>query len=225
MTGIHISLVLSLLTQPTAERPEAVIGKCDPVDGPRYKWTPEKRKEVRDSVRFTCQWLGASDLICDYMDLIVMRESTAAASVRHHQGKNENGLGPMGLGIRWHRDKWPGKDEDPQFCRPVVSALVAHEIIYRAFTRYGARSLLYIQAVYGGRIVCPRDYETGKVTGGCFLEPNARTRAAVCPRIEAYGHTCREAVSLKDLGRRTKTRDRRALADEIEEAFYEQCEC
>lgn len=169
-------------------------------------YTREQREETRARVRSTCQSVGASEIVCDYLDAVVIRESSGRAGVRHTLGEGENGLGAMGLSIRWHRDKWPGEDEDPMFCHPEVSALVTLAIMRRAIVRYEAGDLTEIQAIFGGSWDC---WGEGR-DRMCRAHPR-RTRD-LCTRMTRRGWSCYRPVRLRDLGREVKRRDRRIYA-------------
>jgi hypothetical protein len=220
MTALFKMLTAALLFvfSPPAALPDvgasSPIGRCDAADGStKVRWTEADRKEVRRRVKRACQKLGAAPIVCAYYDAVVVRESSGMASVRHHQGKNENGLGPMGLSLQWHRDKWPGKDEDPAFCTPEVSLAVAHAIVWRSFTRYHAESFLDVQAIYGGRWACHTDPQTGKRS--CFADPNQRTVDSVCSRMKARGYSCHAIVTKRDLGKKLSFGERRKWVEEL----------
>lgn len=190
--------------------PLSPIGQCDSADGSdRVQWTADDREEVRRRVRRACRSLGASPKLCAYYDAVVVRESSGMASVRHTLGKDENGLGPMGLSLKWHADKWPGRDEDPAFCTPEVSLAVAHAIVWRAVERYHAESLLDVQAIYGGRWSC-NTTDTGERV--CFADPGQTTVDSVCSRMRARGFSCYSLLTRADLGARIPRRERRAWA-------------
>jgi len=209
-------LIFLLLLFGNPERPVAEVGQCEPVGG-HYTWTQEARHETRSRAQAACEAVGASDAICAFVDAVVVRESSGRSGVRHTKGRNENGLGAMGLSLRWHRDKWPGKDEDPMFCQPEVSFIVAHAIMWRAVTRYHARSLLEVQAIYAGQWECFRDPETD--TRRCFANPTMRTVKSICGRLKMRGHDCHAPIDKSDLGKRIPFRERRAWAERVAEAW------
>lgn len=172
------------------------------------------RQEVRRRVAHACKHeLKAAPIVCAYYDLIVVRESSGRASVRHVKGKNENGLGAMGISVRWHADKWPGKDEDPALCTPEVSLVVAHAIVWRAFTKYHARSLTEFQAIYGGRWACWHNPDID--ARQCRADPNGQTIRAVCSRAEGRGFNCETAITKRDLGLRIPLGERRAWVERV----------
>lgn len=202
-----------------SERPDAIVGQCDPVDGQRPKWTPEARTETRKRVKRACKQLGGSKRMCAFLDLIVVRESSGRAGVRHTMGENENGLGPMGLSIRWHGGKWPGKDEDPMFCTPEVSTIVAMTIFHRARRRYNAETIVELQAIYSGRGRCYTNPETEKRE--CIPAPSARTYKLVCPGMERRGYSCRVPMEKKELGAFVPLEERRETAERLVEEWKE----
>lgn len=229
-------------SQALATEPGIVSGDfCDSREGPRAAWSAPEKARTRARVRKACQSLDAAPILCAYADAIVVRESFGgAASVRHQLGKNEDGLGPMGLSIHWHRDKWPGDDEDPAFCTPEASFIVAHEIFWRAVERYGADSIADIQDVYAGRFIC-REVDVwrrirwlenlpriGPVIQRwlprpekkCFPRRSARSEDAICSRMARRGFNCHARITVDDLGRRIKIGDRRRWA--LEQAFGNQ---
>jgi hypothetical protein len=192
------------------------LPKCDPDDGTKHKFTVAERNETHARVRRACKALGAAPVICAYMDAIVERESSGNPGARHHRGRDsdgvqENGLGAMGLSKRWHRDKWPGKDEDPYFCSPEVSATVAHAIFWRAMIRYQADTVADIQSIYGGHWKCHRDPMTGE-RAGCFASRDYGPDSPLCRRMERRGYSCYTPIKIEDLGRKIPLRDRRKFA-------------
>jgi hypothetical protein len=191
------------------------VGQCDPVDGPPLVWTAEAREETRARVQATCRAVGASRAVCAWLDASVVRESDGAPGVRHTRASGEWGLGPLGLSLRWHMDKWPGGDEDPAFCSPEASTLVALEIAHRAWTRYEARSLVLVQSIYGGRWRCYHDADTTERR--CFATQIENPR--LCAALGARDVDCHEPLHRRDLGRRVPLRDRRALAERLASDF------
>lgn len=151
-----------------ASAPAVEIGQCDPRDGEPYAWSLAMRRDVRARAQQACVSLGAAPIICLYVDEIIVRESSGRASIRHSRGNGEDGLGPMGLSLRWHADKWEGDDEDPKFCQPEVSVLVALEIMRRAIDRYNAVDIVGIQAVFGGHWRCERRDEYVRIEAGAW---------------------------------------------------------
>jgi hypothetical protein len=200
--------LFALLLSPLAAE-GSPIGKCDPVGGPALQWSAEERLEVRRMVRRGCKALGASEALCDFYDAVVVRESSGKASRRHTRGEGEHGVGPMGLNLASHSDKWPGRDEVPMFCNPYASLIVAHAVVWRAVTAYHASDLLDVQAVYSGRWYCT--LEDGKRR--CFADPNERTVRLICSRLEGRGSSCYAPLTRKDLGKRVPLRDRRAWVE------------
>ena len=198
-------------------RPLAVVGECDPKPGenrPRPKWTKEQRQEVSRRIRVACEHLQASPVVCAFYASVLWRESSGRAGVRHTKGENENGLGPLGLSLRWHRDKWPGKDEDPAWCTPEASLVTAHEIVWRAFTRYNAENMLDAQAIFGPfKKYCYADPNNGRRR--CYADPDYRTKRSICGRMGARGFSCHAKVTLKDLGVRVPKKERRAWVENL----------
>lgn len=211
---LNTALLVALLFSPPPadERPVGEIGQCNPRSGAAFRWTKEVRQETRARVKHACRASGSSPLVCAFADAVVIRESSGRPGVRHRRGQGEDGLGAMGLNLASHRDKWPGKDEDPMFCQPEVSFAVAHEIIWRAFTRYQARNFLEVQAIYSGKWDCWKD---PKGRRQCRAAPTHRTVKSICRRMEMRGFSCYDPITRKDLGRRTKKRDRRDWATEV----------
>jgi hypothetical protein len=192
-------------TAPVLEAPT-----CEPRGETARKYTHAERAETRARVKAVCEFTGAKPWVCAFLDAVVVRESDGRAGVRHHAGRNENGLGAMGISLRWHRDKWPGKDEDPMLCHPEVSALIALDIMDRAFRKYHAENAVDVQSIYAGRWECWTNPETGKRR--CAADANQRTVSAICDRMKARGHSCWKHVQRSDLGRRIPKRDRRKVA-------------
>lgn len=187
------------------------IGMCDPVDGPRIEWTDEQRAEVRSRVRAVTRWAKSARMVSDYLDAVGMRESSWSPSVRHTLGKNENGIGPLGLSQRWHGGKWPD-DPEPAFCSPEASALVALDIVRRAQERWGARNLIEVNAVFAGRFKCVE--EEGRKE--CFIVRNLAKDRDICMRLEKRGVDCRAELPKNAAGRRVPVRDRPAVAADLE---------
>lgn len=218
-----------------AREPGLVAGDyCDSI-GERTKWSAADKARTRARVQAACEELGASQIVCVYMDVIVCRESyCGAASIRHTRGHDadgvpEHGLGPMGLSLRWHANKWPGDDEDPAFCTPEASVVVAHEIFWSAVTRYGADSIADVQAIYAGRFRCAEidrwawvarigllgpivHRRLPKPRSECMPAPTARGEANICQRMVDRGFNCHARIGLADLGRRLPIDERRAWA-------------
>lgn len=213
-----IALLLSALvsTTPLPSSPPQ-MGVCTAPDAPNVAWPRKLRRETQARVQRACHDVGASKVICAFADAIVIRESSGRAGVRHRLGHNEHGLGAMGLSLRWHRDKWPGRDEDPQFCKPEVSFAVAHAVMWRAVTRYKATTLLEIQAIYEGRWFCFPHPTTGKPM--CRATPTRRTRGNICGRMRTRGFSCDEPITRKDLGRKVDRARRRDWALSLFESF------
>jgi hypothetical protein len=192
-----------------APAPALVPGDyCDARGEPRTPWTAEAKDRTRQRVSATTDALGVAPIIAAYHQLVVCREAFCGeASVRHLLGEDvlgrEDGLGAYGLSLRWQAGKW-GPDADPGFCSPEVSAVVAHELVWRAVTRYDAGNLVEVQSVYAGAVEC-RD-------GRCRFTLSARRRRGFCARLSGYGFDCATPISVADLGRRLAPDERRALA-------------
>lgn len=204
---------------------EGRIGECDPVGGPRLRWTAETKAETRARVQAVCKHLRASPLICEYLDVVVCRESfCGAAGVRHTRALGENGLGAMGLSVWWMRHLWPGTDEDPAFCQPEVTALVAIELVQRAVVRWNATNLVGVQAVYAGRFHTWVDDEgvTHRAPGRggeTLINPGlcARVNRRRLPSTKLA--SCMAPITAADVGRRVPARHRRELALELAARF------
>lgn len=233
---ILLSFVLLALSQccarsAHARQPGLIDGDfCDDPDEQREPWSREDKARTRARVQAGCKALRASPIICAYYQAIVSRESFGgAASVRHRLGANENGLGPMGLSLRATANKWPGHDEDPAYCTPEVSLVVAHEIVWRAVTVYNADSIADIQAIYGGRWRCTKTDRWRWITGvpmlgqlvarwfpgperECMPAPTAATEARICDRMASRGYNCHARITTADLGRRIPLEQRRSWA-------------
>ncbi|HVI00858.1 MAG TPA: hypothetical protein VM869_19205 [Enhygromyxa sp.] len=214
-----------------ARQPGIVDGDfCDAPDGPREPWTREAKARTRARVQAGCKALRAAPIVCAYYQAIVSRESFGGASSRRHTlGSTENGLGPMGLSLRMTANKWPGDDEDPAYCTPEVSLVVAHEIVWRAVTVYGADSIADVQAIYGGRWRCVTADRWRWITGvpmlgrlvarwlpgpdrECMPAPTAATEARICERMDGRGYNCHALITIEDLGRRIPLEQRRSWA-------------
>jgi len=194
------------------ERPLAKIGECDPRDGVKPIWTREMRREVRRDVQAACKAAEAAPIVCAYADAIVVRESAGRAGVWHELGRNELGLGAMGLSLRWHADKWPGKDEHPEFCKPAVSFVVAHAIMWRAVSRYKAETIAEIQSIYSGKWDCWHDPE-----GVRTCRPGwSRAIPGLCKRMESRGFDCHQKLPKRALGKRIPFRERRDFVASLE---------
>jgi len=167
-------------------------------------------RETRARVQAVCKEVGADPIVCAYMDAVVVRESSGRSGVRHTKGKNENGLGAMGLSLRWHRDKWPGEDEDPLFCHPEVTAVVSLAIMHRAMQRYKAKNIVEIQAIYAGNWTCQGEGRERK----CRARVTKRT-TNVCGRMSARGFDCWKTLTKKDLGRKIPMDERRAFVADM----------
>jgi hypothetical protein len=177
--------------------------------GERVPWSPERKAATRERVQGALAELGVARAVRAYHDAIVYRESFGGeASVVHALGEDsdgvpEYGLGTHGLSLRWHADKW-GEDADPAFCTPEVSTVVAHELIWRAVTRFGARNLVEVQSVYAGAFECR--------AGACRFTLAGDRRSGLCGRLRARGVSCWAPITERDLGRRLGAEDRRTWA-------------
>ncbi len=230
--------------------PQLPTPYCDAHGVRARAYTKAERRETRERVQEVCKQVGASKPVCAYLDAIVVRESSGRSGVRHtigspEHGVTENGLGAMGLSLRWHADKWPGDDEDPMFCVPEVSAIVALDIVHRAVKKWGANSLTEVQAVYGGQFGCSSGRERldpwrrafnrisaalshfgfsfgtfrPKVKRTCGLHVTPRT-VRVCRRLERYDVDCWAEIGEEDIGELPPMISRRELAARLH-AKYE----
>jgi hypothetical protein len=186
-----------------AQAYQSPIGSCDPVDGQRIEFSRHDRHQVRRMVRRTGRDLGAAPIFLAYLDAVTVRESSGASSRRHDGG---TGLGPHGLNPRSHGDKWPGRDEDPAFCRPRVSTLIVHAIAHRAVEKYGAENAWDIQAVFAGRFECVGNGTARPCTG----EQQDRTTSAICSRMASRGFSCYAPITARELGPKVPLSQRRA---------------
>jgi hypothetical protein len=137
--------------------------------------------------------------------------------VRHVRGRNESGLGALGLSTRWHRDKWPGRDEDPAFCMPEVATLVALDVVRRAQTKWGAGNLIDVQAIFAGWFRCVD--EEGRRE--CFIERYPGRERDLCARLDQRGIDCRAGLRKRAAGRAVPVDQRPALAVELAERWAE----
>mgnify|MGYP007022321895 CR=1 FL=1 len=245
LIGSQLYASRSALASPPDDKPKLKAPYCDPSGVKARRYSKAETMETRERVQAVCKHVGASKPVCAYLDAVVVRESSGRAGVRHTKGTpekgiTENGLGPMGLSLHWHRDKWPGKDEDPMFCHPEVSALVALDIVHRAYGKWGARNLTEVQAIYGGSWGCfrpeantrasaPIDAGVRVIAGmlGFVIPPiesldlrgekecgpviTARTRN-VCRRLDRYDVSCWRELSKEDIGTLPPMDERRDLA-------------
>ncbi len=186
--------------------------RCDSVDGARIAEARTKaaKRDTRARVQTVCRALRMSKEMCVFFDVIVCRESwCGVTTARHRKGPTEHGLGPMGLSLKWHANKWPGDDEDPMFCVPEVSAAVAAAIIRAAYYNYGAVNFTEVQAIYAGKFY--KNPDTGKMQP---RQTHGRAKA-ICRRLERRGVDCWRKLSRKEFGRRVRTADRRVFVDEL----------
>ena len=147
--------LLSIPAEPAPLEPlELPTPHCEPVGEKAGRYTHQKVKETKARLRYACKEMGGSPITCAFLDAVAIRESSGRSGVRHTKGDGENGLGVAALSLRWHRDKWPGDDEDPMFCHPEVSAIVVFDVIRRAYHKFQARNFLEVQAIYGGQWTC-----------------------------------------------------------------------
>lgn len=215
--AVHAPLTASTMVAPPpapASASASPVGLCDPRGGPRVPFTPDDRREVRDRVLSACKLAGDAPIMCAFYDAVVMRESRGRSSIRHTRAEGEDGLGPMGLSLRWHADKWPG-DADPAWCTPEASLAVARAIVRRAWVRYDAVDLLDVQAIYSGRWGC-------STLGGrrqCYADPSGRTRSIICGAMRRRGYSCHTKLKPGDFGKTIRKRDRAKWVDDMAAAF------
>lgn len=212
MLSTLLALVLSVGSEPQ-------IGVCDPVDGPPIRWSAEQRDEVRDRVGAACKALGAAPPVCAWLRVAGARESSWSPSVRHVRGRNEHGLGALGLSLRWHRRKWPGGGE-PAFCSPEAATIVALDIVRRAQVTWGARDLRDVQAVYAGRFRCV--IEQGRPE--CFIVRDPAKDRDVCERLEQHGVDCRAPLPKRAAGRHVPVHKRPEVAEGLARRWAERQE-
>lgn len=201
-------------------------------------WTAEDKQRTRDRLRLACEAAGGSDDYCAFWDAVTCREAwCGVASAVHVQGvdvdgEREYGLGPLGLSVKWHGDKWDGEDEDPAFCSPEVSFVVGHAIAWAAVERYGARNWVELQAIFGGggRRVCETDRlpswwwvfdgvpglqwltAFGPTSTSCEVYTLPRHASAICSRLGQRNIECRAPLTLADLGAKIPLEGRREWA-------------
>lgn len=200
-----LSLLLAL-----AVTPGVLPGDyCDLPGGQSTTWTREQRRQTFDRAEAVTDALGTSAIIAAYHQELIQRESRGRASVEHNYGFDsdgtpEHGLGAYGLSIRWHSDKLDGGG-DPGFCSPEISAVVAAEIMHRAWTNYGARTVLELQSVYSGRWDCTSQNR-------CVFTLSWKKRRDLCARMRDRGFDCHQELKHSDLGERLDPEDRRPWA-------------
>lgn len=205
------SLVLVGLLAGPVERPVGKVGQCDPDGGPRFQWTREQRREVRDRVHDACRAQGAALIVCAWLDVSGLRESSWSPSVRHRRGEREDGIGVLGLDKHAQRRRWP-EDPEPAWCQPEASVVVALSIARSAIRKWGARDVSDIQAVFAFRTFRDED-------GQLHVRKDYRANERLCKGMMARGFSCRRPVTLKDLGPRTPVEDRPARARELAALF------
>jgi len=150
--------------------PEEVF-LCDPVDGPRIKWTAEQRKAVRQLS--VIEW---------------RRQGAKGPALRWHD--DGTGLGAHGLNVRYF-------GEGVNLCDPRKSADRALSIARAAVLRYGAKTPWDVQAVYAGRFECVSAYRGEKTCTGTQQDA---TTSAVCGYMEDRGYSCHAPLTREDLG-------------------------
>ncbi len=157
------------------------IGQCEPLEGPRLKFTKAERAEVKARNMAAAEAMGWGPIFVAYFDAVAEREASYNPSVRHQLGRKENGLGLHGLGYI-HRKKWPGDWRD--MCTPEASLVVASEIAWIAVDKWGAESIWDVQHVFAGRLACVGG------PGKCTQEQMDRTTSAICERMELRDFSC-----------------------------------
>lgn len=204
-------MITTMITLLVAAAQAPTIGVCDPVDGPRIQWTAEQRAETKSRAMAACRRLKADPGICAWVSASGERESDWRPGVRHTKGKGESGIGPLGLSIRWHGDKWPG-DPEPALCSPEASVIVALDIARRAQERWGARNLIEVQAVFAGRFRCVTETDGSRE---CFIVRDIAKDRGICSRLEQRGVDCRAPLPERAAGRRVPVRDRPQVAADL----------
>lgn len=214
----HVPLRASSYVAPAHTPPPlqtSVVGLCDSRAGEKVPYTAQDRQEVRDRVKHACEMAGDAPIVCAFYDAVVMRESRGRASVRHNRARGEDGLGPMGLSLRWHADKWPG-DPDPDFCTPEASLAVARAIVRRAWVRYSVADLLDVQAIYSGRWGC---WASSSGKRSCVADPSGHTRAIICKAMRTRGYSCHTKLKASDFGAPIRKHRRGQWALDAHEGF------
>ena len=182
---------------------------CNARDEPRVPWTRDAKRRTQTRVERVLGALRVAPIIRAFHRVVICREAFCGeASVRHTLGGDvrgrEDGLGAYGLSLRWHKNKWPGEDLEPALCTIEVSTVIAHELMWRAVTRYGARNLAEVQAVYAGAVSC--------VEGDCRFELSLSKRRGFCERLSSHGYDCAAPITEQDLGRRLGPDERQEWA-------------
>lgn len=211
-------MILALLMAVAAE--VGIVGQCDPREGPGLLWTEEAQNETRDRLATACAspLVKASPAICAWVDVSFDRESGYAGGgpgVWHTRGTGDVGLGPLALSLKWNRARWPGEDEYPAFCQPEVSVVVALAIAHTAYHRYGARTPLEIQSIFGGHWKCaPREGKRGKVCRATKLH-----NPHLCKGLKRRGFDCEARIDESDIGKYTRVEDRDDLARQLQQSY------
>jgi hypothetical protein len=147
------------------------------------------RLETRERIRSACRDLGATADVCEALDVVVVRESSGRATVRHELGPNEHGRGATGLSVRLHAAKWAHDATEADLCTPEIAGVVVLRIWRTAVRTYGARTLLDLQRVFAGRWM-----DVG-------LPPIRGRDGDWCSRLARRELSCFDPVRARDLGR------------------------
>lgn len=199
-----------------------VVGQCDPMEGEGLTWTQESQDEARARLAAACtsHLVNASPVVCAWVDVSFDRESGYAGGgpgVWHKRGSGDVGLGPLALSLKWNRHRWPGEDEHPAFCQPEVSVIVALSIAHTAWHKYGARTPIELQSIFGGHWKCVHvEGKRGKV-----CRPTKTKNSHLCRGLKRRGFDCEERLNESDLGRHVPVGERRELARQLQQSFDE----
>lgn len=160
------------------------------------------RTETRERIRSACRDLGASADICEALDVVVVRESSGRATVRHELGPNERGRGATGLSVRLHAAKWSPTATEADLCTPEIAGVVTLRIWRTAVRTYGARNLLDLQRVFAGRWM-----DVG-------LPPIRGRDGDWCSRLARRELSCFDPVRARDLGKGPSVDEQQAWLEE-----------
>ena len=106
-------------------------------------------------MRATWKALGLNREAIEVLDSIVVRESHGDRCAVHVLGRNEYGLGPGGLQVRFNLHRWDPKADPRVLQDPEVSAVVMARLLRKYKKAYRAKTWLRVGQLYGGRIKYP----------------------------------------------------------------------
>lgn len=132
------------------------------------EWTEGRNrfdKDVRNQTwlrsRAMCEYVGAHPDTCEFVEAVGNRESRHRLCSVHVKGHDEFGLGPHGLDLFYHWDKWSGRRWYPrmgwevakEFYVPEVSTIVVLRIVNRAIYMHHAKNWVEVNSVFAtGRV-------------------------------------------------------------------------